>query len=113
MSSPPRLLFRADADPRMGTGHLMRCLALAQAWLDLGGEATLLTACALPELNARTIAEGVRVEPLAVPAGSDADAERTRTITAELGAEWIVLDGYHFSPEFQRRVRGESLRLAV
>jgi len=31
------LLIRADADTQIGTGHLMRCLALGQAWQDAGG----------------------------------------------------------------------------
>jgi UDP-2,4-diacetamido-2,4,6-trideoxy-beta-L-altropyranose hydrolase len=28
------LVIRADANTRMGTGHVMRCLALGQAWMD-------------------------------------------------------------------------------
>ncbi len=28
------LLIRADANVRMGTGHVMRCIALGQAWQD-------------------------------------------------------------------------------
>ena len=31
------LLIRADAGEQMGTGHIMRTLALAQAWQDTGG----------------------------------------------------------------------------
>ena len=40
------LIVRADADSQMGTGHLMRCLALGQAWKDAGGEVLFLTRCA-------------------------------------------------------------------
>jgi UDP-2,4-diacetamido-2,4,6-trideoxy-beta-L-altropyranose hydrolase len=104
-------LVRADADARMGTGHLMRCLALAQAWHDAGGRATFLTACRLPALNSRLTAEGAQVEPIVVEPGSDDDAEQTREAARRLGAGWVVLDGYQFTGAFQRRVRGGGVRL--
>jgi UDP-2,4-diacetamido-2,4,6-trideoxy-beta-L-altropyranose hydrolase len=108
---PPALCIRADADARMGTGHLMRCLALAQAWQDAGGRVTFLTACRLPELNARLAAEGAAVVPLGSEPGSDADADETRETALRTGASWVVLDGYHFSDAFQQRVRRDGIRV--
>ena len=32
------LVIRADANGSVGTGHLMRCLALGQVWRDHGGQ---------------------------------------------------------------------------
>ena len=52
------LLVRADANARKGTGHLMRCLALAQGWQARGGQATFITACESDGLRQRLSDEG-------------------------------------------------------
>ena len=34
------MLIRADSSAKMGTGHIMRCFALAQGWQSKGGKAS-------------------------------------------------------------------------
>lgn len=83
----------------MGTGHIMRCIALAQAWQDVGGEVSLL-ARELPE----TLGDRVQREGIALiqPDRDIADVEDTCTAAAE--ADWVVVDGYQFDTAFADRV---------
>ena len=41
MPSIPKLLIHADAGGILGTGHVMRMIALAQAYRRRGGEVTI------------------------------------------------------------------------
>lgn len=45
------IVFRADASPEIGYGHLSRCLNLAQAFVDQNSPVTLITHVSDKELN--------------------------------------------------------------
>jgi UDP-2,4-diacetamido-2,4,6-trideoxy-beta-L-altropyranose hydrolase len=95
-----RLLIRADASASMGAGHVMRCLALAQAWKDVGGITEF--ACAeLPEtLRDRLVEEGCNVHLIAAAPGGTDDFIETSRLAEFRRPSWIVIDGYQFHASF-------------
>jgi UDP-2,4-diacetamido-2,4,6-trideoxy-beta-L-altropyranose hydrolase len=105
------LLIRADASAAIGAGHVMRCLALAQAWQDAGGRAVFVRAGDASPIDRRLAAEGIEVERLAGAPGSAADARETEAVARRLGARWVVVDGYHLGDEYERALKEEGLHL--
>jgi UDP-2,4-diacetamido-2,4,6-trideoxy-beta-L-altropyranose hydrolase len=109
--SPGNILIRADASPEIGTGHVMRCLALAQSWQDAGGAATFLMAQSTPSIQARLAAENCEVASLPTVPGSKEDADLTNECASRIEAEWVVVDGYAFGAEYQEQIRNRERML--
>ncbi|WP_307722598.1 UDP-2,4-diacetamido-2,4,6-trideoxy-beta-L-altropyranose hydrolase [Moorella sp. E306M] len=107
------LIIRADANTRIGTGHLMRCLALAQAWQEHGGKAVFITACNSSALKQRLRNEGFDVVELQCAHPDPADLKTTMSVLAAHPEAWLVLDGYHFDSTYQRLVKEAGHRLLV
>ena len=97
MERPATLVIRADANSAMGAGHVMRCLALAQAWRD-SGRAAIFCGRIDSDFLRRRISEAGFMHFESGPAVGD-----TVGMLHDRGLAgcWVVLDGYHFGPEWQ------------
>jgi|688.fasta_scaffold230594_2 UDP-2,4-diacetamido-2,4,6-trideoxy-beta-L-altropyranose hydrolase len=106
-----QVVFRVDASTQIGTGHVMRCLALAQAWQDTQGQPIFIMANPIPALEERLKSEGMKVVHLAAEPGSLADAQETAALAHQFEANWVVVDGYQFGSEYQQTIKNSGLNL--
>ena len=106
-----KLLIRADASAEIGTGHVMRCLALAEAWQDAGGDATFVMAQCTASVRSRLVVEKCRVLSIDAEPGSLQDASCTNYFIESHAPEWVVLDGYKFKTEYESTLRNTGYNL--
>lgn len=107
------VLIRVDASPTIGSGHLVRMLALAQLLRDHGVTVTLATIGPAGDSFVATSDE--RFDRVALPesiaAGSPGDASMIVRAIHRLRPDWVVLDGYGFDETYQRTIRAIGVRL--
>lgn len=111
------LLIRADADFKMGIGHMMRCIALAQAWKAKGGKVTFISICENDSIIKKIKDEGFSFIPLQRSFPSPADLHEVTAFIRRLFQKhrgiWCVLDGYHFDTKYQKALLSTQVKLMV
>lgn len=112
--SKEHIFIRSDASPKIGTGHIMRSLALAQAARVSGVPVHITCRLEVEWVRKRLKTEFVSFYELA---GLVPEIENPEILLAQLNAskkgDWIVLDGYHFSLDCQQAVRDAGYKLLV
>lgn len=131
-----RVVFRCDASPAIGGGHVARCMALAHALRRRGAEVELITRDLparvrtllvepggyvvrdLPAPDAGEVAAPDPGQPLAhadwlsVPQSTDA-AQTIQALGTAKRADWLIVDHYALDARWERAVRPFADKLLV
>ena len=100
-------MLRADAGFEQGTGHVMRCLTLAEELVMRGHEVHLLTApITIPWLSATVVESGLTIHECL------ADEIPYEAVMA-LDADWLVVDSYRIPAEEVSRINTKLRVLAI
>lgn len=97
----------------MGTGHIMRCLALAQAWKGAGGRAAFASESSFSDIEWHLKQEGFPVHHIAASPGHLEDAVLTAELADSIKACFVVVDGYQFDAEYQKALMNAGQHLLV
>ncbi|UGB46561.1 UDP-2,4-diacetamido-2,4,6-trideoxy-beta-L-altropyranose hydrolase [Frateuria edaphi] len=117
-----KVVFRTDASLSIGSGHLMRCLALAAALRERGATCAFLCREHPGHRNDLVTSQGFALHPLPPPAseGADAaspphaawlgcpwreDAAQSKAIVAKLQPDWLIVDHYALDAAWERTLR--------
>lgn len=99
-----QLLFRADGNAKIGLGHVMRCLALANM---LTGKFSIRFALVDPSPDVRLLIEQAGLSIFSLP-----ETTQQATFLEQIKPdEVVVLDGYAFDEAFQLAVRSKAKKL--
>jgi UDP-2,4-diacetamido-2,4,6-trideoxy-beta-L-altropyranose hydrolase len=111
------LYIRADANSIIGIGHVIRCFALAQIWHDQWGKVTFISHCENVFLKRIIQNEGFDFIPLSYACPDPDDLKSTiKTLKINCNFDqnnWFVLDGYHFTSDYQKAIYDTGIPLLV
>ncbi len=106
------ILFRCDANNKIGIGHGIRCLALAEALRGNGGRICFVFNDDISAglLDIFTLKK-IRTQKITVESGGKKDAKKTREFARQFKADWVIIDGYVFDKDYQNIIKEGGLKL--
>jgi len=109
-----KVAFRADASRDIGSGHVMRCLALAQALAGQGAEIVFLCQQLPGSMEAQISEAGFACWQLSPVRDIEDDADQTNHLLDQTpGWDWLIVDHYALSVRWSRALRARVEKLMV
>lgn len=106
-----KTIFRVDADKKIGMGHFMRSFALSQSVKKIGN--ALFITSSNQNIRKKLENEQIPLYTIKGERGSLKDAAETAKIVKKHGADWLVLDGYHFNSTYQEYIHSQGVKILL
>jgi UDP-2,4-diacetamido-2,4,6-trideoxy-beta-L-altropyranose hydrolase len=108
-----QVLVRCDASTEIGSGHVIRCLTLADALADKGARVSFVCRRLPGELSLLIERRGYSVRLIEAHCWQD-DAEMTgQSAAVPGGVDWLIVDHYGLDARFEQRLRSLAARVLV
>lgn len=124
-----QVVFRVDSSLQIGTGHLMRCLTLAECLKNDGIDISFICRKNSGNLRAKIIKKGFRLFELESPEKAryddklfhskwltvtqQEDADQCKQILEKIKPDWLVVDHYALDHEWESDLKHLSTNLMV
>ncbi|HOW58903.1 MAG TPA: UDP-2,4-diacetamido-2,4,6-trideoxy-beta-L-altropyranose hydrolase [Candidatus Omnitrophota bacterium] len=105
VSTTKSILFRVDGGAAIGSGHIIRCMALAQASRHFDFQAHFAMSSGADVFERRFTEEGIKLHLLSGSREQKNDVAELISLAKDLKARWIVLDKYGIDADYQRSIR--------
>ena len=130
-----RVIFRTDASIQIGSGHVMRCLTLAEALREVGAESRFIcrelegnllelihdrgfATCRLPvqsddsSIGAKSSGDNINNNPR-VSIDWATDAAQSKASAGETAVDWLIVDHYALDARWEKEMRSVCRQLMV
>ncbi|MGB0369761.1 MAG: UDP-2,4-diacetamido-2,4,6-trideoxy-beta-L-altropyranose hydrolase [Opitutales bacterium] len=107
-----KIAIRADANEHIGTGHVMRTLALAESMTAADFELHFLYSECNEKLLQRWRHLDIQIQHIEKIPGFIDDAKVLRDYASDKIVDWVIVDGHHFGDTYQRILSEGGFKLA-
>jgi len=105
------IIFRCDASPHIGLGHLMRCLSLAEELTRRNNQCYFLSKTTEKTLIQKILKTKSTYLHLALDLNICNDAKKIIELSAEKKINWTVIDHYDIDSDYLKSLKTKKLQI--